>query len=82
LVRDLPGVSRRALEFLGAAWDDRVLRFDEHARNKVVRSPTYAAVAKPLSKGAVGRWRHYQKHLAPWLDILAPYIKAFGYDAA
>jgi Tfp pilus assembly protein PilF len=80
LVADLEGVARRALEFLGVAWDERVLRFDEHARAKLVRSPTYAAVAKPISKGAVGRWRHYQKHLAPWLETLAPLMKAFGYE--
>jgi tetratricopeptide (TPR) repeat protein len=80
LVADLEGVSRRALEFLGAAWDERVLRFDEHARSKLLRSPTYAAVAKPIFKGAVGRWRHYQKHLEPWLETLAPFVKAFGYE--
>jgi tetratricopeptide (TPR) repeat protein len=80
LVADLAGVSRRALEFLGAAWDERVLRFDEYARSKLVRSPTYAAVAKPISKGAVGRWRNYQKHLQPWLETLAPLVKAFGYE--
>jgi tetratricopeptide (TPR) repeat protein len=80
LVADLEGVSRRALAFLGAAWDERVLRFDEHARSKLVRSPTYAAVAKPISRGAIGRWRNYQKHLEPWLDTLAPFVKAFGYE--
>jgi Tfp pilus assembly protein PilF len=80
MVADLEGVSRRALEFLGATWDERVLRFDEHARSKLVRSPTYAAVAKPISKGAVGRWRHYQKYLEPWLETLAPFLKAFGYE--
>ena len=80
LVADLEAVARRALEFLGAAWDERVLRFDEHARAKVVRSPTYAAVAKPISKGAVGRWRHYQKYLEPLLETLAPLLKAFGYE--
>jgi tetratricopeptide (TPR) repeat protein len=80
LVADLEAVSRRALQFLGAAWDERVLRFHEHAQSKLVRSPTYAAVVKPISKGAVGRWRHYQKHLEPWLERLAPLIKAFGYE--
>ena len=80
LVADLEGVARRALEFLGAGWDERVLRFDEHARSKLVRSPTYAAVTKPISKGAVGRWRNYQKHLEPWLETLAPFVKAFGYE--
>ncbi len=80
LVADLEGVSRRALDFLGAAWDPRVLRFDEHARSKLVRSPTYAAVAKPISRGAIGRWRNYQKHLEPCLETLAPFVRAFGYE--
>jgi hypothetical protein len=80
MVADLEGTARRALDFLGVSWDERVLRFDEHARAKLVRSPTYAAVAKPISKGAVGRWRHYQKHLEPWLETLAPFVKAFGYE--
>ncbi len=80
LVADLEGVARRALGFLGAAWDERVLRFDQHARQKLVRSPTYAAVAKPISRGAIGRWRNYQKHLEPWLETLAPFVQAFGYE--
>jgi tetratricopeptide (TPR) repeat protein len=80
MVADLEGVARRALAFLGAAWDERVLRFDQHARQKLVRSPTYAAVAKPISSGAIGRWRNYQKHLEPWLETLAPFVKAFGYE--
>ena len=80
VVADLEAVCRRALRFLGAAWDEAVLRFDQHARRKLVRSPTYAAVAKPISRGAVGRWRNYQRHLQPWLETLAPFVKAFGYE--
>ncbi|HEY3863348.1 MAG TPA: sulfotransferase [Verrucomicrobiae bacterium] len=80
MVEDLEPVARRALEFLGVPWDDRVLRFYEHAGAKLVRSPTYAAVVKPISKGAVGRWRNYQKHLEPLLETLAPFVKAFGYE--
>jgi tetratricopeptide (TPR) repeat protein len=80
VVADLEGVSRRALEYLGAGWDERVLRFNEYAGSKLVRSPTYNAVAKPISKGAVGRWRNYQKYLEPHLDTLAPLLKAFGYE--
>jgi tetratricopeptide (TPR) repeat protein len=79
MVNDLPSVARRTLDFLGIAWDDRVLRFDEHARQKLVRSPTYADVTKPVFKTAVGRWRHYQKYLEPHLENLEPFVKAFGY---
>jgi tetratricopeptide (TPR) repeat protein len=80
MVNDLESVARRTLDFLGVPWDARVLGFDEHARQKVVRSPTYADVTKPVHKGAVGRWRNYQKYLEPHLKKLEPFIKAFGYE--
>lgn len=79
MVDDLESVARRTLDFLGVGWDERVLRFDEHARQKLVRSPTYADVAKPVFKTAVGRWRNYQKYLEPHLEKLEPFVKAFGY---
>lgn len=80
MVADLEAVSRRALAFLGVTWDPRVLRYDEHARQKLVRSPTYAEVAKPITRGAIGRWRNYQKYLEAYLEKLAPFAKAFGYE--
>jgi tetratricopeptide (TPR) repeat protein len=80
MVNDLETVSRRVLDFLGVSWDERVLRFHEHAQQKVVRSPTYADVTKPVFKRAVGRWHHYQKYLEPHLAKLEPFAKAFGYE--
>ena len=80
VVEDLESASRRVLEFLGIPWDARVLHFEEHARQKLVRSPTYADVTKPVFKGAVGRWRNYQKYLEPCLERLEPLVKAFGYE--
>jgi len=80
MVEDLESVSRKTLDFLGVPWDVGVLKFDEHARHKQVRSPTYADVAKPVFKTAVGRWRNYQKHLEPFLEKLEPFVKAFGYE--
>jgi tetratricopeptide (TPR) repeat protein len=80
MVNDLESVARRTLDFLGVPWDARVLGFDEHARQKVVGSPSYADVTKPVYKGAVGRWRHYQKYLEPHLPKLEPFVRSFGYE--
>jgi tetratricopeptide (TPR) repeat protein len=80
MVEDLESVARKTLGFLDLPWNAQVLGFDEHARQKFVRSPTYADVIKPIYKGAVGRWRNYQKYLEPHLEKLEPYIKAFGYE--
>jgi Tfp pilus assembly protein PilF len=79
MVDDLESVARQSLDFLGVPWDAKVLGFDEHARNKLVRSPTYADVTQPVYKRAKGRWQHYQKYLEPHLEKLEPFVKAFGY---
>ncbi len=81
MVDNLEPVARRTLEFLGVPWEARVLRFDEHARQKVVRSPTYADVTRPVYKHAVGRWQHYRKYLEPHLSKLDHFLKAFAYEA-
>ncbi len=80
VVANLEGVSRRLFDFLNLKWDPVVLRFDDHAKTKLLRSAIDDAVAKPIFKSSVGRWRHYQKYLAPCLRQLEPFIKAFHYD--
>src|SRR5262249_30793460 len=66
LVADLPGTSRRVLTFLGVEWDPEVLRFNDHAKTKLLRCAIDEAVAKPIFTSSVGRWRHYQKYLEPY----------------
>jgi hypothetical protein len=81
VVDDVRTQADRTLSHLGLAWEPGVLNFDRHARTKLVRSPTYADVARPISRGAVGRWRNYRRHLEPYLAKLAPLVRAFGYEA-
>jgi tetratricopeptide (TPR) repeat protein len=80
VVADLETSSRRVLTFLGVEWNADVMRFHEHARNKIVLSPSYAEVTKPVFKSAIGRWRNYQTYLEPYLKQLEPFIQAYGYD--
>ena len=80
MVDDLEPVARRTLDFLGVPWDARVLTFYEHARKKMLYTPTYADVIQPVYKRAAGRWRNYQKYLEPHLEKLEPFVKAFGYE--
>jgi len=81
MVNDLENVTKRTLDFVNLPWNPGVLRFDEHARNKLVRSPTYADVAKPVFKTAVARWHNYAKYLEPHLEGLEPFVKAFNYES-
>lgn len=80
VVEDLETHARRILDFLGLPWDDRVLKFYEHAREKAVRSPTYKDVTQPVYRRSLGRWHHYEQQLAPIFARLAPFVKEFGYQ--
>ena len=80
VVTDVAANARKVLSFLGLDWDERVLRFDDHAKRKLVRSPTYAEVARPISKAAVGRWKSYQEYMEPLLPRLEPFLTEFGYE--
>jgi len=79
MIDDLPAVARSTLEFLGLGYEDNVLKFFEHARNKRVNSPSQADVRKPLYRTAVGRWKNYEKYLEPYMPGLERFLKEFNY---
>lgn len=62
LVADIERGARELVAFCGLDWSDECLRFYENAR--VVTTPTYNDVREPVHGRSVGRWRHYERHLA------------------
>ena len=62
-------MSRRLVEFCGLDWDDQCLRFHENPR--VVTTFSTLQVRQPMYRSSVGRWRRYEKHLAPLLAALS-----------
>jgi hypothetical protein len=52
----------RLIAHLGLAWDPAVTAF--HSTRRTVRTLSYDQVSKPLYTSSIGRWRHYERHLA------------------
>jgi len=69
LVSDLESESRRIIAFLGLDWEAACLDF--HRTNRTVATASAWQVRQPIYRSAVGRWRNYERHLAPLLDTLA-----------
>jgi len=68
VVADLEGEAWRMVEFLGLEWDERCLRF--HETERPVATASFDQVRRPIYKGSVGRWRHYERHLGLLLEGL------------
>jgi tetratricopeptide (TPR) repeat protein len=69
LVLDTEATSRRALEFLGLAWDERCR--SPHLNPGSVENASHWQVRQPVYRHALDRWRHYEKHLGPLKEMLA-----------
>ena len=54
--------------------------YREFAAAREISTPSYSSVTEPIYDRAAGRWRAYERHLAPAFDRLAPFVAAFGYD--
>jgi hypothetical protein len=79
LVQDWQTESKLALRFLGLDWHESVADYHNQLQHKVINSPSHAAVRHSISDKAVGRWKHYERYLEPYLRALDPYCREFGY---
>ena len=77
MVSDQKGTVRQLLDFIGADFDPRCLRFEENRR--YARTASYAQVTEKLYARSRFRYRHYRKHLEPAIPILQPVIERLGY---
>lgn len=69
-VADLRPAVRRILDHCGLDWDDACMEF--HTTDRGVRTPSRWQVRQRLYASSVGRWKHYERHLQPLRELLAP----------
>lgn len=81
LVEDARGELAPLVEWLGLAWNDRLLAHEDTAKDRGrVRTASYAQIGERLYTRARGRWRRYADQLAPVMPILAPWAERMGYE--
>lgn len=66
--RDLEPNARALIEYLGLPWEEACLNF--HQQSSAVSTASAAQVREPAHTRSIGRWKHYEKQLAPMLDTL------------
>jgi tetratricopeptide (TPR) repeat protein len=71
-VTDLEGQVMRILEHCGLPFEDKCLRFWE--TDRAVRTASSEQVRQPIYTGALGNWRHYEKHLDLWKEQLGDIV--------
>jgi hypothetical protein len=67
-VADLEGVARKLVAWCGLAWEPACLEF--HRAKRPVGTASAVEVRQPVFRTSVGRWKHYERALAPLLARL------------
>ena len=68
LVAEPERISRALVDHLDLDWDERCLEF--HKNDRSVMSPSNLQVRRPIYSTSIGRWRRYEKHLEPLIEVL------------
>lgn len=80
LVSDFETETRKVLDFIDVGWDESVLKFNEHALQRRINTPSYHQVTQSIYQHAKYRWKRYEKQVEPIKDVLNPFIEYFGYS--
>jgi hypothetical protein len=68
LVADPDRIARALVAWCGLEWDPACLEF--HSARRPVRTASVAQVRQPVYRTSVGRWKNYERTLAPLLARL------------
>lgn len=68
LLMDQEKVSKQLVAHLGLEWDENCLDF--HKNDRPVMSPSNLQVRRPIYKSSMNRWKPYEKHLQPLINVL------------
>ena len=66
LVDDPEARIREVLEFLEIEFDESSVDF--HKSSRVVMTPSWSQVNRPMNRDAVDRWRRYERHIGPLIE--------------
>ena len=68
------------LKFLEVEWTDDLNEFYKTAENKrIISTPSYDQVNKPLYNQSIGRWKNYEDKFIDTSDIFKKWNKEFSY---
>jgi len=81
LVDDFAEELRAIAEFIGVDFQLAMADVASTASERVVRTPSATEVRSGLHRRGLSRWPVYAAELEPVAEVLAPWIKAFGYPA-
>lgn len=72
--------ARNMIEYLDLEWEDGVM--DRKGSQKTIRTLSAWQARQPIYTSSAGKWRKYEKHLAPLIDALGSVVDEYENELA
>ena len=80
VINNFQSTIKGLLKFLEIEWTDNLNEFYKTAENKrIISTPSYDQVNKPLYNQSIGRWKNYEDKFIDTSKIFERWIKEFNY---
>lgn len=77
VVADFDREMRRICAFIGVEWTPRLRDFGANAAGRDIATPSGPQLVRGLNARGIGKWRDYERQLAPVLPVLQPWVERF-----
>lgn len=69
VVTDLPGEARKLIDHLGLDWEPGCENF--HSSQHASTTGSASQVRQPVYRSSIGKWKNYERQLAPLAEALS-----------
>lgn len=80
LLNDINSVTNSLFSYLRVSESADVENFHQHAKQKVINTPSSSEVSQPLYQSSKYKWKNYEKYLTPYKEQLSYFIDKYGYS--
>ncbi|MGQ8365356.1 tetratricopeptide repeat-containing sulfotransferase family protein [Glaciecola sp. 1036] len=77
---DTENKMREVAAHIGEDFSDNMLNYYDDNFKRVVSTPSFEGVAKPIYHSAMQKWKNYETFVKPYQPIVARFIETFGYE--
>ena len=77
VVADFDAETKRICAFIGVEWSPLLRDFGTHSANRDIATPSGPQLVRGLNARGIGKWRDYQRQLAPVLPVLQTWVDRF-----
>jgi hypothetical protein len=79
LIADPESRTREICKFLGIDWHEDMVNYRRSLESRIISTPSYRQVARPLYRDSIARWKHYEQLIPGAFERLEPFVQEFSY---